>query len=156
MSATQERSVSKVLCNGLRWHQIHPDLNREVQKIENRRVDPYPQLQKQKPTKHQPPMDPQIFSSIIIGSSTILATVLGAGTAWLIGRKISRRQKLQDDLDRAVRDIHFLLAVEEAHCARNKASGNDSFKLRTRNAVRESSDADFSGRFTPGNWKASE
>lgn len=93
-------------------------------------------------------MDPQIISSIIIGSSTILATVLGAGTAWLIGRKISRRQKLQDDLDRAVRDIHFLLAVEEAHCARNKADGNDSFKLRTRNAVRESSDADFSGRFT--------
>lgn len=101
-------------------------------------------------------MDPQIISSIIIGASTILATVLGAGTAWLIGRKISRRQKLQDDLDRAVRDIHFLLAVEEAHCARNKAEGNDSFKLRTRNAVRESSDADFSGRFTPGNWKASE
>jgi hypothetical protein len=52
-------------------------------------------------------MDPQIISSSIIGSSTILATVLGAGTAWLIGRKISRRQKLQDDLERAVRDIHF-------------------------------------------------
>ena len=50
----------------------------------------------------------------------------------------------------------FLLAVEEAHCARNKAGGNDSFKLRTRNAVGESSEADFSGRLTPGNWKASE
>lgn len=144
------------LRHSLCWHPIHSELHRKVQKIKNQRVDSYPQFQKQNPTKHQPSMDPQIISSIIIGASTILATVFGAGTAWLIGRKISRRQKLQDDLDRAVRDIHFLLAVEEAHCARNKAEGNDSFKLRTRNAVRESSDADFSGRFTPGNWKASE
>lgn len=98
-------------------------------------------------------MDPQIISSIIIGTSTIFATVLGAGTAWLVGRKVSQRQKLEEDLDRAVRDIHFLLAVEEAHCARNKAGGNESFKLRTRSAVRETSGTEFSGRFTPGNWK---
>jgi hypothetical protein len=73
--------------------------------------------------------------------------------AWLIGRKVSQRQKLEEDLDRAVRDIHFLLAVEEAHCARNKTAGNESFKLRTRSAVKETSGTEFSGRFTPGNWK---
>ena len=99
-------------------------------------------------------MDPQIISSLIIGSSTILATILGALTALLIGRKISKRQKLQEDLNQAVRDIHFLLEVEEAHCERNKARENESFKVRTRSAAREKLGADFSGRFTPGNWKA--
>ena len=98
-------------------------------------------------------MDSQIISSLIIGSSTILATILGAITALLIGRKISQRQKLQEDLKQAVRDIHFLLEVEEAHCERNKARENESFKVRTRSAAREKLGADFSGRFTPGNWK---
>jgi hypothetical protein len=99
-------------------------------------------------------MDSQIISSLITGSSTILATILGALTALLIGRKISQRQKLQEDLNQAVRDIHFLLEVEEAHCERNRARENETFKLRTRSAVREKLGADFSGRFTPGNWKA--
>jgi hypothetical protein len=98
-------------------------------------------------------MDSQIISSLIIGSSTILATILGALTALLIGRKISKRQKLQEDLNQAVRDIHFLLAVEEAHCERNKARENESFKVRTRSATCEKLGSDFSGRFTPGNWK---
>lgn len=101
-------------------------------------------------------MDSQIISSLIVGSSTILATVLGASTALLIGRKISQRQRLQEDLNQAVRDIHFLLTVEEAHCERNKARENESFKLRTRGAVREKLGADFSGKFTPGNWKIAE
>jgi hypothetical protein len=101
-------------------------------------------------------MDPQIISPLIIGTSTIFATVLGASTALLIGKKISRRQKLQDDLNQAVSDIRFLMAVEEAHCERNKANVNESFKLRTRSAVREKLGTDFSGRFTPGNWKGSE
>ena len=101
-------------------------------------------------------MDSQIISSLIIGSSTILATILGALTALLIGRKISQRQKLQEDLNQAVRDIHFLLEVEEAHCERNKARENETFKLRTRSAAREKLGSDFSGRFTPGNWKISD
>ena len=100
-------------------------------------------------------MDSQIISSLIIGSSTILATILGAITALLIGRKISQRQKLQEDLKQAVRDIHFLLEVEEAHCERNRARENETFKLRTRSAAREKLGSDFSGRFTPGNWKMS-
>ena len=99
-------------------------------------------------------MDSQIISSLIIGSSTILATSLGALTALLIGRKISQRRKLQEDLNQAVCDIHFLMEVEETHCERNKARENESFKLRTRSAAGEKLGRDFSGRFTPGNWKA--
>lgn len=101
-------------------------------------------------------MDPQIIGSIITGACILLATVLGSITALVVGRKIAMRQELQEDLKRAVRDIHFLLAVEEAHCERNKSREGESFKLRTRSAVREQLGADFSGRFTPGNWKTED
>lgn len=100
-------------------------------------------------------MDSQIISSIITGSSTVIATILGSITALVVGRKIARRQELEEELDRAVRDIHFLMAVEEQHCERNKSDSGESFKLRTRTAVREKTALDFSGRFTPGNWKGS-
>lgn|GEM_PF-1276130 len=111
------------------------------------------QLNKIKNIAHFTYMDPQITSSLIIGASTITAIILGSATALLIGRKITRRQKFEEDLNQAVRDIRFLLAVEEAHCERNKARDNESFKNRTRSAVREAVGADFSGRFSPGNWK---
>ena len=97
-------------------------------------------------------MDPQIVSSLVIGASTIAATILGSITALIVGRKITQRQRLQEDLNQAVRDIHFLMAVEEAHCERNRSREGESFKLRTRAAVRETLCGDFSGRFTPGNW----
>jgi hypothetical protein len=58
-------------------------------------------------------MDPQVTSSLILGGSTIAATLLGSAAALLIGRKIARRQKLEEDLNQAVRDIRFLLAVED-------------------------------------------
>ena len=101
-------------------------------------------------------METQIVSSIITGSSTVLATILGSITALLVGRKIAMRQELREDLKRAVHDIHFLMAVEEEHCERNKSGGGESFKLRTRTAAREKTGLDFSGRFTPGNWKETE
>jgi hypothetical protein len=101
-------------------------------------------------------MDSQIISSLIMGASTITATILGSATALLIGRKISKRQKLEAELNQAVRDIHFLLEVEEAHCERNRVRENETFKVRTRSAAREKLGSDFSGRFTPGNWKISD
>ena len=101
-------------------------------------------------------MDPQIISSVIIASGTIVATILGSITALIVGRKVSQRQRLQQDLNQAVRDIHFLMAVEEAHCERNKTREGESFKLRTRATVREKLGGDFSGKFTPGNWKTDD
>ena len=101
-------------------------------------------------------MDPQIVSSLIIGTSTITATILASITALIVGRKISQRQRIQEDLNQAVRDIHFLMAVEEAHCDRNRSREGESFKLRTRAAVREKLGGDFSGKFTPVNWKTDD
>ena len=96
-------------------------------------------------------MDSQIISSLIIGSSTIAATILGSIIALLISRNISQREKLLENLNQAVRDVHFVLGVEEAHCEWSKTRGGESFKVRTSSAVREKLGADFSGRFTPGN-----
>ena len=99
-------------------------------------------------------MDPQITSSLLLGTSTIVATILGSLTALLIGRKLSKKQKLREDLNLAVRDIHFLLQVEEEHCERNRVRDGETFKLRTRGAIREKFGTEFSGKFTPGNWKS--
>jgi len=97
-------------------------------------------------------MDPQITSAIIIGSATFASALIGSIIALSIGRKLARRQQLEQDLTQAVRDIHFLLAVEEAHCERNRQNGGESLKVRTRAGVRDSAGLEFSGRFTPGNW----
>ena len=98
-------------------------------------------------------MDPQIVSSIITGLSIIAATIVGSITALVLALKISQCHKLRQDLNQAVGDIHFLLAVEEAHCERNKSREGETFKLRTRSVLRDKVEADFTGRFTPGNWK---
>lgn len=97
-------------------------------------------------------MDPQITSAILTGSATLAATLTGSNIALSIGQKVARRQQLGQDLAQAVRDIHFLLAVEQAHCERNRQMGGESLKVRTRAVVRDSSGSEFSGRFTPGNW----
>jgi hypothetical protein len=97
-------------------------------------------------------MYPQITSAIITGSATFASALFGSIIALSIGRKMARRQQLEQDLTQAVRDIHFLLAVEEAHCERNRQNGGESLKVRTRAGVRDISGLDFSGRFTPGNW----
>ena len=96
-------------------------------------------------------MDPQITSAIIIGSATFASALIGSIIALSIGRKMARRQQLEQDLAQAVRDIHFPLAVEEAHCERNKQNSGESLKVRTRAGVRDTSGLDFSGLFTPAN-----
>ena len=97
-------------------------------------------------------MNPEIQAAFITGSFGVIATVIGAVVALTISRKISKRQKLEEDLKEAVSDIRFLLAVEEAHCAKHREAGGESYKNRTRQVVRDDKGFSFSGRFTPGNW----
>lgn len=97
-------------------------------------------------------MNPEIQAAFITGSFGVIATVIGAVVALMISRKISKRQKLEDDLKEAVSDISFLLAVEEAHCERHRETDGESYKNRTRQVVRDDKGLSFSGRFTPGNW----
>ena len=97
-------------------------------------------------------MNPEIQAAFITGSFGVIATVIGAVVALTISRKISKRQKLEEDLKEAVSDIRFLLAVEEAHCERHRETDGESYKNRTRQVVRDDKGRSFSGRFTPGNW----
>ncbi len=97
-------------------------------------------------------MNPEIQAAFITGCFGVLATVIGALVALMISRKISKRQKLEEDLKEAVSDIRFLLAVEEAHCERHRETDGESYKNRTRQVVRDDKGLSFSGRFTPGNW----
>ena len=97
-------------------------------------------------------MNPEIQAAFITGSFGVIATVIGAVVALVISRKISKRQKLEEDLKEAVADIGFLLAVEEAHCEKHREADGESYKNRTRQAVRDDKGLSFSSRFTPGNW----
>jgi hypothetical protein len=97
-------------------------------------------------------MSPEIQTAFITGSFGVIATVIGAVVALVISRKISKRQKLEDDLKEAVSDIGFLLAVEGAHCERHRETDGESYKNQTRQLVRDDKGLSFSGRFTPGNW----
>jgi hypothetical protein len=97
-------------------------------------------------------MNAEIQAAFITGSFGVIATVIGAVVALTISRKISKRQKLEEDLKEAVSDIRFLLAVEEAHCERHRETDGESYKNRTRQVVRDDKGLSFSGRFTPGNW----
>jgi len=57
-------------------------------------------------------MSLEVQAAFVTGIFGLIATVIGAVVAVLISRKISKRQKLEEDLKEAVADIRFLLAVE--------------------------------------------
>jgi hypothetical protein len=95
-------------------------------------------------------MDSKTINSLIISLSIIAATIVGSITALRIGRQMFRRQKLRQNLNQAVGDIRFLIAVEESHCERSKSSDGETFKLRARSALRDKPGVDFSGRIQPG------
>ena len=97
-------------------------------------------------------MEPQILSSIISSAGTIAAAVIAAVTAKIIGRKFLDRERLKNDLETAVKDIEFLLSVEEIHCGNNREMDGHSSKNKVRDMVRDSG-IEWSGRFTPGRVK---
>lgn len=80
-----------------------------------------------------------------------LATAIVTG---LMARSQLNRKRLKEKLQRAERDISFLLAVEKAHCDRNQKMLNASFKNRVRSEV-YAQDLTWSGSFTPGRVRAS-
>ena len=97
--------------------------------------------------------NPQFLGSVVTGSATIIATVVAAVTAALIGKKFSDQKKLKGKLDLACDDIEFLLKVEAQHCEMHKDDGGDSNKNRVRESVSKELGRKFSGKFTPGRAK---
>lgn len=101
-------------------------------------------------------LDAQVLSATISGLFNLTATIIAAVTASLIGKKFDNQSRLKADLNDAIRDIHFLLEVERAHCRlHNEASG--SSKQKTVRSEVKSKGYVWSQRFTPGrvkNWYA--
>lgn len=94
--------------------------------------------------------DPQITAAWISGLCTVLAAVIAAIAAAFIGKKFADRAKIQADLDTAITDIHYLLAVERRHCEMNKDRGEDSNRLNVRRQIEEQTSLRWSAKFTPG------
>jgi len=79
-----------------------------------------------------------------------IAAAITATAGLQIGKTVARRQKLIDDLARAMQDIHFLLAVEQQHCELHKSNSGESNLRRVRRSVKEQRGLHWSGQFTPG------
>lgn len=91
--------------------------------------------------------DPQVQAAIIEAIGTIIGSLVASICAGLIGRQYLDRKKLQEDLNTAMGDIEFLLAVENEHCSIHRLGVGESNKIRVRNEV-VSQGMFWSGRFT--------
>lgn len=96
--------------------------------------------------------DPSVQSALISTAGTVFATIVATVCAAVIGKRIANGEKLKENLEIAINDIAFLLAVEKQHCMINKEITNQSSKLKIRQLA-ESSGLIWSGRFTPGRAK---
>jgi hypothetical protein len=96
--------------------------------------------------------DPAVQASVIATAGTVFATIVATICAAVIGKRIANGEKLKENLDVAINDIAFLLAVEDEHCKVHKENTNQSSKLRIRQFAVERGHT-WSGKFTPGRAK---
>lgn len=96
--------------------------------------------------------DPSVQSAVIQSAGNLIATVIAAICAAIIGKQFNDRKKLQEKLLHAQRDIAFMLAVEEAHCELHMKRSKESFKNRMRSSASNAGHS-WSGKFTPGRVK---
>lgn len=92
--------------------------------------------------------DPAVQAAAIQAIGGVLAAVIAAICAVVVGKKFADRKYLQERLIIAQSDVAFLLAVEEAHCKQNTERGTSSLKLKVRQSVRDQGYT-WSGKFTP-------
>lgn len=93
---------------------------------------------------------PEVLAATIEGVCTVLAALIASIAAALIGKRFASREKLQEERDTAIKDIHFLLKVEQRHCELQKEGGGESNFRRVRDYVRDQNGLEWSKRFTPG------
>ncbi len=98
-------------------------------------------------------MQPEVQAAWIQSLCGIIAATIAAGAAAYIGHKITKRKNLEDDFQRAKRDIAFLLAVESAHCDLHKKQVGKPTKNLIRSEVLKTGGYSWSARFTPGRDK---
>ncbi len=90
---------------------------------------------------------PEVQAAVISAWGAILASLIAAIAAALIGRQVLGRKRLQEKLTLARHDIQFLLEVERQHCSKHRERENQSHKIRVRRTARENG-YNWSGKFT--------
>jgi hypothetical protein len=91
--------------------------------------------------------EPMVQAAMVYAAGYILAAVIAAACAALIGQQFINRRRLTEKLELARQDILFLLEVEREHCAMHKDRDGESNKIRVRRLVRDKGQG-WSGRFT--------
>ena len=97
--------------------------------------------------------DPAVQAAIIQAIGGILAALIAAICAVVVGKRFADRRYLQERLVLAQADIAYLLAVESLHCKYHTDKGEPSCKLKIRETVR-SQGLSWSGKFTPSRSNA--
>lgn len=81
--------------------------------------------------------DAAVQASLISALGTIVATLIGAVCASIIGKQFASRKKLSEKLNIALNDIAFMLIVEEEHCEEHKSNIDRSNKITMRERARQ-------------------
>ena len=93
-------------------------------------------------------MDKQIIIELIKGGSLVLAAGIPSTVAWWVSRARLKRDVLRQQLLTALKDIQFLLAVEQEYGEHCKAMEGNSLHKRMRENARHFRGADWSGKFS--------
>lgn len=94
--------------------------------------------------------DPTVISAIINAAGTVSAALIASIIGGVIGKRFLDQKKIQSDLDRAIKDVQFLLEVEKRHCELHSERGDNSNLRTVRSYVKNQIGESWSGRFTPG------
>lgn len=96
-----------------------------------------------------PYSDPVVLAAIIQSVGSILSAVIASVCVAILGKIYLNRKRLHAELLLAVKDVAYLLAVEEEHCKIHRLGSGISCKQTVRELALESGYT-WSGRFTPG------
>lgn len=94
-------------------------------------------------------MTEALFLEFVGASGDIIATLIAALAALLIGRRFDNQAQLKKHLANALNDIEFLMEVEKEHCSWNKTHHDKSYRVLARQNVRKATGLIWVGDHTP-------
>jgi hypothetical protein len=101
-------------------------------------------------------LDPVVIAAVIAAIAGLASALLSGMTQYLFRRHREDQNKLRANLETALKDIEFLLKVEQRHCELHKERDDESNKNRVRDLVRQTSGLHWSGKFVPSQAKLTE
>ncbi len=98
---------------------------------------------------------PEVMAAIINAGGSILAALIAAVAAALIGRRFLDQETLRQKLRLAVSDIKFLTEVENLHVGQRKEAESRSTRREVREAAKRNGHA-WSGKYIPSRFERYE